>query len=132
MGKITRSDAEWREQLSADQFAVCRRKGTEPPFQGRYWNSKEDGVYLCSCCAQPLFDSNDKFDSGTGWPSFTRPVVADCVGELTDSSHGMNRAEVLCAHCDAHLGHVFPDGPAPGGRRYCINSVSLQLKPRED
>lgn len=130
MGKLHRSDDEWRAQLSTDQFAVCRRKGTEPPFQGDYWNCKEDGVYLCVCCGQPLFDSQDKFDSGTGWPSFTRPVDTQCLDEQTDSSYGMVRTEVLCARCDAHLGHVFPDGPAPSGLRYCINSVSLKLKPR--
>ena len=95
-----------------------------------YWNSKEDGVYLCICCGQALFDAQDKFDSGTGWPSFTRPVDSQCLEEKADSSHGMVRTEVLCTYCDAHLGHVFPDGPAPGGLRYCINSVSLRLKPR--
>lgn len=130
MEKLQRSEAEWRAELSAEQFAVCRRKGTERPFRGDYWNCKEDGVYLCACCGQPLFDSQDKFDSGTGWPSFTRPVDAQCLDEQTDSSYGMVRTEILCARCDAHLGHVFPDGPAPGGLRYCINSVSLQLKPR--
>ena len=130
MGKLQRSEAEWRARLSAEQFAVCRRQGTEPAFQGAYWDCKDDGVYCCACCGQALFDAQDKFDSGTGWPSFTRPVDAPCVEERTDSSHGMVRTEVLCAHCDAHLGHVFPDGPAPGGLRYCINSVSLQLTPR--
>lgn len=130
MGKLQRSESEWRAQLNADQFAVCRRKGTEPPFRGDYWDCKEDGMYLCVCCGRPLFDARDKFDSGTGWPSFTRPADAQCLEEQADSSHGMIRTEVLCAHCDAHLGHVFPDGPAPGGLRYCINSVSLKLKPR--
>ena len=130
MEKLRRDESEWRARLSAEQFAVCRRKGTEPPFRGNYWNCKEDGVYLCVCCGRALFDARDKFDSGTGWPSFTRAIDTRCLEEKTDVSHGMTRTEVLCARCDAHLGHVFPDGPAPNGLRYCINSVSLQLKPR--
>ena len=107
-------------------------KGTEPAFQGRYWNCHDDGVYLCVCCEHPLFDSQNKFDSGTGWPSFTRPVESGCLDERTDSSHGMTRTEVLCAHCEAHLGHAFPDGPAPDGLRYCINSIALRLAARTD
>ncbi len=128
--KLSRSDSEWRSRLSAEQFAVCRRKGTEPPFHGDYWNCEKDGVYLCVCCGQPLFDAKDKFDSGTGWPSFTKPAEERYLEERVDSSIGMTRTEVLCARCDAHLGHVFPDGPPPGGLRYCINSIALSLKPR--
>ena len=130
MSKITRSEDEWRERLDAEQFTVCRRGGTEAPFQGRYWDCKEAGTYLCTCCGQALFDSTHKFDSGSGWPRFTRPVTDDCIAERHDTSHGMIRTEVLCTRCDAHLGHVFPDGPPPGGLRYCINSISLQLEPR--
>ncbi len=132
MSKLQRDDAEWRSQLTTEQYAVCRRKGTEPAFTGRYWDCKEPGIYTCTCCGQALFDAQHKFDSGTGWPSFTQPVAADCVAEEEDHTLGMRRIEVLCAHCDAHLGHVFPDGPPPTRLRYCINSVSLQLKPPTD
>ena len=132
MDKLRRNDAEWREQLSAEQYAVCRRKGTEPAFTGRYWDCHEDGIYACVCCGQALFDAQDKFDSGTGWPSFTQPAETHSLTEEDDFSLGMRRTEVLCARCGAHLGHVFPDGPAPGGRRYCINSVAMRLEPRQD
>lgn len=125
--KLTRSDTEWQQQLDAEQYHVCREKGTERPFTGRYWDCKEDGTYHCSCCGNPLFASTTKFDSGTGWPSFWEPVSDDALRFEEDSTLGMRRVEVLCKRCDAHLGHVFPDGPQPTGQRYCINSVSLQL-----
>jgi peptide-methionine (R)-S-oxide reductase len=127
MDKLQKSEGEWREQLSPEQFEVCRRKGTERAFSGLYWDCKKDGVYHCVCCGAPLFRSDAKYDSGTGWPSFYEPVSADAVRMERDSSLGMERVEVVCAACDAHLGHVFPDGPGPTGERYCINSISLDL-----
>lgn len=124
-----KSDAEWREQLTPDEFAVCRQKATERPFTGAYWNTKTPGVYLCRCCGEKLFSSETKFDSGSGWPSFFAPIEDERIGEERDLSHGMVRTEVHCARCGAHLGHVFPDGPGPTGLRYCINSLSLKLEP---
>jgi peptide-methionine (R)-S-oxide reductase len=129
--KVVKSDAEWRAALTPEQYAVCRRKGTERAFTGKYHATKADGIYRCACCGNELFDAKAKYDSGTGWPSFSAPLAPDRVRTETDRGHGMLRTEVLCARCDAHLGHVFPDGPAPTGERYCMNSVSLDLAPRE-
>jgi len=126
--KILKNDTEWRQQLSENQFKVCRKKGTEPAFSGNYWDSKDNGVYQCVCCKSDLFDSSAKFDSGTGWPSFYQALDSEKVATKEDSSLFMTRTEVLCNKCDSHLGHLFSDGPQPTGMRFCINSTSLQLK----
>ncbi len=132
MSKPASQDSDWKERLSPEEYEVTRCGGTERPFTGRYWDTKTPGTYHCVCCGKALFDSSTKYDSGTGWPSFWEPVAGDAVAEREDTSLGMRRVEVVCASCEAHLGHVFPDGPRPTGMRYCMNSAALLLEPRED
>ena len=128
--RVEKTEEEWRAELPPERYQVLRQQGTEPPFTGSYTHSKETGIYRCGACGNELFSSDTKFDSGTGWPSFTEPAVAEAVEVRPDTSHGMVRDEVVCARCGSHLGHVFPDGPGPGGQRYCINSIALDLEPR--
>lgn len=127
-----RTDAEWRSSLSAEQYRILRQAGTEPPFSGDLNGEKRKGVYVCAGCGTELFVSNDKYDSGSGWPSFTAPADDDVIDELSDQSHGMSRVEIRCSACQGHLGHVFPDGPGPSGLRYCVNSASLDFEAEDD
>lgn len=125
--KVVKSEQEWRDSLTPEQFYVCREKGTERAFTGKYYQHKDSGVYHCICCNAPLFTSDSKYDSGCGWPSFYEPVNDEAITEYRDTSHGMERIEITCSACDSHIGHVFPDGPEPTGLRYCVNSVSIDF-----
>ncbi len=129
--KVIKSEAEWRKQLTDERYEICRNAGTERAFSGRYWDCKDPGMYRCACCGNELFNAETKFDSGTGWPSFTAPVDPEQVETADEHSYGMRRTEVTCSRCDAHLGHVFDDGPESTGQRYCINSAALKLEPEE-